>query len=118
MPFGQELRNAVAKRRPDAVCLGGVCYIRLGGETLAKAALTSGGGYYDGIQVTVLNRRTGPVDSITIRSWDVPHGVKKPPDFGEKADWDIYRPTLDIDRLWELAEEYLRLFQESDTEMR
>lgn len=41
MPFGQELRNAVAKRRPDAVCLGGVCYIRLGGETLAKAALTS-----------------------------------------------------------------------------
>ena len=84
MPFGQELRNAVAKRRPDAV----------------------------------LNRRTGPVDSITIRSWDVPHGVKKPPDFGEKADWDIYRPTLDIDRLWELAEEYLRLFQEPDTEMR
>jgi len=68
--------------------------------------------------VTVLNRRTGPVDSITIRSWDVPHGVKKPPDFGEKADWDIYRPTLDIDRLWELAEEYLRLFQEPDTEMR
>ena len=97
---------------------GGVCYIRLGGETLAKAALTSGGGNYDGIQVTVLNRRTGPVDSITIRSWDVPHGVKKPPDFGEKADWDIYRPTLDIDRLWELAEEYLRLFQEPDTEMR
>ena len=120
--------------------------------------------------MTVLNRRTGPVDSITIRSWDVPHGVKKPPDFGEKADWDIYRPTLDIDRLatafrsscpkgircpipsnpddapdiggssppdfgekadwdiyrptldidrlWELAEEYLRLFQEPDTEMR
>ncbi len=118
MPFGQELRNAVAKRRPDAVRLGSVCYIRLGGETLAKAALTSGGGNYDGIQVTVLNRRTGPVDSITIRSWDVPHGVKKPPDFGEKADWDIYRPTLDIDRLWELAEEYLRLFQEPDTEMR
>ena len=58
------------------------------------------------------------MDSITIRSWDVPHGVKKPPDFGEKADWDIYRPTLDIDRLWELAEEYLRLFQEPDTEMR
>ncbi len=118
MPFGQELRNAVAKRRPDAVRLGSVCYIRLGGETLAKAALTSGGGNYDGIQVTVLNRRTGPVDSITIRSWDVPHGVKKPPDFEEKADWDIYRPTLDIDRLWELAEEYLRLFQEPDTEMR
>ena len=107
-----------SKRRPDAVCLGGVCCIRLGVETLAKAALTSGGGYYDGIQVTVLNRRTGPVDSITIRSWDVPCGTKKPPDCGEKADWDIYRPTLDIDRLWELAEEYLRLFQEPDTEMR
>lgn len=86
MPFGQELQKIMSKRHPDAICLGSICYIRLGVETLAKAALTSGGGNYDGIQVTVLNRRTGPVDSITIRSWDVPHGVKKPPDFGEKAD--------------------------------
>lgn len=66
MPF--KLREAISKRRPDAVCLGGVCYIRLGGDTLAKAKLTSEGGNYNGIQLTVLNRCAGPVDSITIRS--------------------------------------------------
>lgn len=116
MPF--RLREAISKRRPDAVCLGGVCYIRLGNGTLAKAKLTSESGNYNGIQLTVLNRCAGPVDSITIRSWDVPHSKKKAPEHGENADWDICRPTLDMDGLWKLAEEYLRLFQEPDTEMR
>lgn len=118
MPFGQELQKIMSKRRPDAICLGSVCYVRLDSERLVKVSLTSRGGNFDGLEVTVLNRHTGPVDSIIIRSWDVPRGKTKKPRCEGKADWDIYRPTLDIDALWELAEEYLQLFREPNSEKR
>ena len=115
MASGQELWEAIRRRYPDAVRLGGVCYLRLKGGSLAKAELTSGMGGYSGLQLTVLNPRSGPVDSLTIPSWDLP---RVDPGMGEDAAWDIYRPTLDIDALTEIAEKYLRLFDESDAETR
>ena len=118
MSLGQELWKAVSKRRPDAVCLGGVCYIRLDDVTLAKAELFSKGGNYDGLRLTVLNRYAGPVDSLSIHSWDIPRREQEKAARGEQAGWDIYRPTLDIGALWELAEQYLRLFEEQCSETR
>lgn len=104
------MEKTVRSRHPDAVCLGGACYIRLGGETLAKVELSSCGGSYNGLRLTILNRRTGPVDTITIHSWDALRAAKK--ECGEQTEWDVCRSALDIDALWQLAEEYLRLFRE------
>lgn len=112
MSLGQELREAIRKHRPGVVCLGGVCYFRLNRSTLTKVNLTSRGGNYDGLQLTILNQKNGPVDTVTIHGWDVPHRTKAVSDDEENAGWDIYRPVLDIDALWNSMEEYLRLFQE------
>ena len=116
MSLGQELRDAIRKHRPGMVCLGGVCYFQVNKSTLAKVNLTAKGGNYDGLQLTILNRKNGPVDTVTIHSWNVPHCVKEMPDDGENAGWDIYRPVLDIDALWNSVEEFLRLFQEPGQE--
>ena len=116
MSLGQELREAIRKHRPGVVCLGGVCYFRLNRSTLAKVNLTSKGGNYDGLQLTILNQKTGPVDTVTIHSWDAPHRTKVVSDDEGNTEWDIYRPVLDIDALWNSVEEFLRLFQEPGQE--
>lgn len=119
MTLAQELREAMGRRHPDAVCLGGVCYFPMDGGNLAKAEFTSSGGIYSGLRLTVLNRRTGPVDSLTVSFWELPRSKKEAPlDCEKKAAWDIYRPVPDIDALSEAAEEYLRLFREPDSETR
>ena len=119
MPFGEELRQAVARRRPDAVCLGAVCYVRLDSWNLAKVEFASSGGYYNGITLTVFNRHTGPVDSVTIHSHDLPLRRKREtPGCGSDPEWGICRPALDLDTLWVAAENYLLLFQEPDSEKR
>ncbi len=111
MSLGQELREAIRKHRPGVICLGGVCYIRLNKSTLAKVSFTTKGSNYDGLQLTILNQKTGPVDTVTIHSWDIPHRSKVVPDDEKNAEWGIYRPVLDIDALWDIVEDYLRLFQ-------
>ena len=118
MTFWQELQTAIRERHPDAICLGGACYLRLDGGNLAKVESASSGGYYDGLRLTVLNRLSGPVDAVSLRSWDMPHRKRSESTCGENAGWDICRPSPDISALWELAEEYLRLFREPDSEMR
>ncbi len=119
MTLGQELREAMSRRHPDAVCLGGACYLRLGSGNLAKAEFTSSGRNYSGLRLTVLNQRTGPVDSVTISFWELPRSAERPtPDSEGKEAWDIYQPSLDIDALSEAVEEYLRLFREPDSETR
>jgi hypothetical protein len=114
MTFQQELWRAIGERHPDAVWIGNVCYLRLGIGVLAKIEPISGSGYYDGLQLTVLNRLSGPVDSVSLRIWDLPHhtGVKR---CGESEGWDICRPSPDITALTDVAEEYLRLFREPGT---
>ena len=51
------------------------------------------------------------MDTVTIHSWDIPHRSKVVPDDEKNAEWGIYRPVLDIDALWDIVEDYLRLFQ-------
>ena len=115
MTLAQELREAMHRHHPDAVCLGGVCYFPINGGNLVKAEFISSGGSYNGLRLTVLNRNTGPVDSLTVSFWELPRSTRKtPPDCGKKEAWDIYRPMPDIDALSEVADEYLRLFREPD----
>ena len=116
MASTRELWLALYKRRPDTVCLGGVCYIRLEGGNLAKVELISNGSYTSGIQWTILNPRLGFVDSLTLHNWDLPRGTKF--GYAENAAWDICRPTVNIEALSELAEEYLRLFEQTNLESR
>ncbi len=119
MTLGQELREAMRGCHPDMVCLGGVCYFRLDGGNLAKAEFTASGGNYSGLRLTVLNCRTGPVDSVTLSFWELPRSPKKvSPGCEEAAAWDVCRPSPDISALAEVAEEYLRLFREPDSETR
>ena len=117
MTLGQELREAMIGRHPDMVCLGCVCYLRLNRGNLAKAEFISSGGNYSGLRLTVLNCRTGPVDSVTLSFWGLPRSAKKtPPGCGEPGALDVCRPSPDISALAEMAEEYLSLFRESDSE--
>ena len=119
MTLVEELREAMNKHYPDAVCIGGVCYFPLDSRILIKAEFPSSGGNYNGLRLTVLNRRTGPVDSVTIHFWELPRGTKGTVSGcdGREA-WDIYQPPPDIGALSEAAEAYFRLFREPDSEER
>ena len=106
-----ELWKAMRRHHPNVVRLGGVCYVRLEGGNLAKAEFIATSGYYDGLRLTILNPSTGPVDTLTIRRWDLPRNTaEKDPSDEQTAAWDVKRPTLDIAALAEMAAEYLRLF--------
>jgi len=106
-----ELWEVMRRHHPNAVRLGGVCYVRLEGGNLAKAEFVASSGYYDGLRLTILNPSTGPVDTLTIRRWDLPRDtMEKDPGCEQTAAWDVHRPTLDIAALAEMAAEYLRLF--------
>ena len=70
------------------------------------------------IRVRYPNRLSGPVDTVSLRSWDLPHRKGSESKRGEDAGWDVCRPSPDIGALWELAEKYLCLFREPDSEMR
>ena len=118
MGFWQELQMVIRERYPNAVCLGGACYLRLDSGILAKMEPASSGGYYDGLHLTMLNRLSGPVDAISLRTWDLHHYNSTKSDPEKSAEWDIRRPSPDVDALWELAEKYLCLFREPDSEKR
>ena len=107
---GQNLQESIRKRYPGAVCLGGVSYISLEGGCLAKVEFVPGGCGCDGVKVTVINRRVGPVDSLLIHYWDLPAHTRHEPQKGFQA-WDVYRPTPDVEALLEMIEAYLHLFQ-------
>lgn len=107
---GQTLQDAVRRKYPGAVCLGGVSYIPLKGGGLAKVEPASNGYVHTGVRIRIINCRTGPVDSVTIRFWELPSRAKQ--DFPNEMAWDVCRPTPDIDALLEMLETYLQLFRE------
>ena len=115
MKLAQQLQEAISRYRPDTTCLSGICYFRLDGGNLAKAEFVSSNGYYDGLRLTVLNRQTGPVDSLTVYLGDLPRSTNHTDlDDGETEAWDTYRPSPNMDALTEVIEKYLSLFRESD----
>lgn len=113
--YEKEFLDALRRRSLEAVCLGGKYYFRLGDSLLAKAAFTYRGGYAGGLRLTIINRSTGPIDSVAIYFWELPSNPEKR-NRDQEGDLSlcVYRPTPDMDALAEKALEYLDLFRDEN----
>ena len=113
--YEKEFLDALRRRSLEAVCLGGGYYLRLGGGLLAKAAFICKGGYAGGLRLTVINRDTGPVDSVEIHFWELPKNTgKRDHACEEDISLCVHRPMPDMNALAERALEYLELFQDAN----
>lgn len=113
--YEKEFLDALRRRSLEAVCLGGGYYLRLGGGLLAKAAFICKGGYAGGLRLTVINRDTGPVDSVEIHFWELPKNTEKR-DHAREEDISlcVHRPMPDMNALAERALKYLELFRDTN----
>ena len=71
--FEQELRKIVGSAYPDATYIGRACYVRLGEENRAKIQFVTGivSNQYNALQITILNRSEGTVDTLRVRLTDL-----------------------------------------------
>lgn len=113
--YEKEFLDALRRRSLEAVCPGGGYYLRLGGGLLAKAAFICKGGYAGGLRLTVINRDTGPVDSVEIHFWELPKNTGKRDHIREEdISLCVHRPMPDMNALAEKALEYLELFRDTN----
>lgn len=107
--------DALRRRTLEAVRLGGGYYLRLGGGLLAKAEFTHSGGYANGLRLTIINRYTGPVDSVTVHFWELPKDAGNRAHVREEdPSLCIHRPMPDMDALAGKVLEYLDLFRDTN----
>lgn len=127
--FEQELRKIVEAKYPDATFVGRACYVPLSDSNRAKIQFTTCGymDHYEALQLTILNRNDGQVDSLTLRFKDV-LGKKQVanPNFregvnphvwtyGDKTEWYAYHPNSDDYRqLTAAVSSYLDIFRAPD----
>lgn len=127
--FEQELQKIFGKGMglSDIRIVGNACYGRLSGDIRMKAYFDTGrvADRYEMLKVTMLNRREGVIDSITLRFSDL-WGRKKVnnPNFregicpyiwkdGGKPEWYVYKPDADdYGQLSRAAGNYLDVFRE------
>lgn len=126
--FEQELRKIVGSQYPDAVCVGRACYVRLNEMNRAKLQFTTCGtaDRYEALQMTILNRHDGQVDTLRLRFADVwgkgqinnlyiqqtgPYAWT----YNGKTEWYAYHPkSQDYQKLSDAVGEYLAVFQEQE----
>ena len=125
--YEQELRKIVGEQYPDATYVGRACYVRLSDMNRAKIQIVTGihADHYNALQLTILNRNEGQVDTLRLRFSDLlgtkatsnpnfRNGVDPQiwDDYG-KVDWYVYRPTRqDYKILSDAVSEYLDVFQD------
>ena len=125
--FEKELRRIVEPNYPDATFVGRACYVRLSEMNRAKIQFTTCGtaDHYEALQMTILNRNDGQVDTLRLRFKDV-LGTKQVnnPNFKNgisphawtyngKTEWYGYHPTSqDYQKLSTALNDYLDIFQE------
>lgn len=125
--FEQELRKIVGDVYPDATFVGRACYVRLSDMNRAKIQFTTCGtaDHYEALQMTILNRSDGQVDTLRLRFKDV-LGTKQVnnPNFrngvsphawtyNSKTEWYAYHPnSRDYQMLTDAVSDYLDVFQE------
>ena len=126
--FEQELRKIVGDVYPDATFVGRACYVRLSDMNRAKIQFTTCGtaDHYEALQMTILNRSDGQVDTLRLRFKDV-LGTKAVPNnpnfrngisphawtYNGKTEWYGYHPTSrDYEKLTDAVSDYLDVFQE------
>ena len=125
--YEQELRKIIGEQYPDATYVGRACYVRLGEMNRAKIQFVTGmiGSQYNALQITILNRSEGQVDTLRLRFNDL-LGVKMTanPNFRSgvephiwddsgKVGWYVYHPTRqDYETLSNAVSDYLEVFQD------
>lgn len=126
--FEQELRKIVGDMYPDATFVGRACYVRLSDMNRAKIQFTTCGtaDHYEALQMTILNRSDGQVDTLRLRFKDV-LGAKAVPNnpnfrngiaphawtYNGKTEWYGYHPnSRDYKKLTDAVSDYLDVFQE------
>ena len=125
--FEQELRKIVGDVYPDATFVGRACYVRLSDMNRAKIQFATCGtaDHYEALQMTILNRSDGQVDTLRLRFKDV-LGTKQVsnPNFRNgvaphawtyngKTEWYAYHPNRrDYQKLTDAVSDYLDVFQE------
>lgn len=129
--FEQELRKIVEPQYPDATYVGRACYVRLSDMNRAKIQFVTGmvANHYEALQMTILNRNEGQVDTLRLRFSDLwgNQKVNNPnfrnginphiwDDYG-KPDWYVYHPNnWDYQQLTDAVSEYLEVFQEQSAD--
>ena len=127
--YEQELRKIVGSCYPDATYVDRACYVRLGEMNRAKIQFVTGmiGSQYNALQITILNRSEGQVDTLRLRFSDL-LGLKMTAnqnfrngvephiwDDSGKVDWYVYHPTRqDYEVLSTAVSDYLEVCQEMD----
>ena len=125
--YEQELRKIVGERYPDATYVGRACYVRLSDMNRAKIQFVTGivSNQYNALQMTILNRSEGQVDTLRLRFSDLlgtkmtsnpnfRNGVEPHiwDDYG-KVSWYVYHPTQqDYEALSDAVSDYLEVFQD------
>ena len=126
--FEQELRKIVGDVYPDATFVGRACYVRLSDMNRAKIQFTTCGtaDHYEALQMTILNRSDGQVDTLRLHFKDV-LGTKAVPNnpnfrngiaphawtYNGKTEWYAYHPnSRDYQKLTDAVSDYLEVFQE------
>ena len=125
--YEQELRKIIGEQYPDATYVGRVCYVRLSDMNRAKIQFVTGSvaNQYNALQLTILNRSEGQVDTLRLRFSDLlgtkatsnpnfRNGVDSHiwDDYG-KVDWYVYHPTRqDYEKLSNAVSDYLEVFQD------
>lgn len=124
--FEQELRKIVGSQYPDAAFVGRACYVRLNEMNRAKIQFTTCGtaDRYQALQMTILNRNDGQVDTLRLRFADLlgkgqvsnPYIQQSGPyawTYNGKTEWYAYHPNdQDYRQLADAVSGYLDVFQE------
>ena len=71
--YEQELRKIIGEQYPDATYVGRACYVRLSDMNRAKIQFVTGivSNQYNALQMTILNRSEGQVDTLRLRFSDL-----------------------------------------------
>ena len=113
--FEQELRKIVGRQYPDATYVGRACYVRLDEMNRAKIEFVTCGiaDHYEALQLTILNRSHGAVDSIPLRFIDLLGRGEHAGIYGGCFEWyNGYPSSEDYQQLTEAVGNYLDVFQE------
>ena len=117
----------VGEQYPDATYVGRACYVRLSDMNRAKIQFVTGSvaNQYNALQMTILNRSEGQVDTLRLRFSDLlGTKVTSNPNFRNgvdphiwddygKVDWYVYHPTRqDYEKLSNAVSDYLEVFQD------
>ena len=124
--FENELRKLLITQHPNATFVGRAAYVQLSDMNRAKIQFVTCGtaDHYEAIQVTILNRNDGQIDTLRLRFSDVwgkgqidnlyikqsgPYAWT----YNGKTEWYAYHPnSRDYQQLTNEVSKYLNLFQD------